>query len=109
MRVRAVVLALIFGWSAPTIAAPAEGSISAWFQSLRTHDGKSCCDEADCHSYPVKGIDGRFWIFYRDEWVAVPDAAVSARMDNPTGKYIACVVPNRRPILVLCFFLWPGV
>jgi hypothetical protein len=86
----------------------ADQTMAPWYRSLHTKKGLSCCEEADCRHYPV-AIDGSHYkILYEGEWVTVPDEAVDReRMDNPTGDYVACVIPRRRPTLVLCFFLRP--
>jgi hypothetical protein len=94
------------------IAAPppnADPTLAPWFRSLQTKDGKSCCGEADCRRFPVHINGDHYWILYNGGWVVVPDEAVDhKRMDNPTGDYVACVVQNRQPVFVLCFFLRPG-
>ena len=112
-RPRVVVAALI--WLTPgsiAIGAPppnADSTLAPWFRSLQTKDGKSCCGEADCRRFPVRITADHYWILYNGGWVPVPDEAVDhQRMDNPTGDYVACVVRDRRPVFVLCFFLRPG-
>jgi len=110
IAVAAILLAAMAPLTARAAPPPnADPALSPWFESLRTKNGLSCCGEADCRRYQVRIENGHYAIHHRGEWVEVPDDAVDhSRTDNPTGDYIACVVPNRTPALVLCFFTRPS-
>lgn len=107
-----IVMAL---WVRLAAAEPPQGSdpnsaFGQWYRSLMTPDGRmSCCGVADCRHYPVRVSPAGYAIHYEGEWIDVPDESIDrTRFDNPTGDYVACVIQNRFPIYVVCFFLRPG-
>jgi hypothetical protein len=83
------------------IATAHEGSdpLAAWYRSLTTADGKSCCSMHDCAPAEARMKEGRWevliqaWEVGDARWVAVPDRAV-LRRENPDGRPILCRTPN---------------
>ena len=91
-------------------------AMAEWFRSLTRPDtvGGSCCSEHDCfvlQSRDMKIVDGVYWI--RDpeplspdqEWIDVLPYRILKRYDNPTGKYVACVIGHT----VICFVQAAGI
>lgn len=104
-----VVIAIASWAHSPEDTDPA---MASWFRSLAVPgtDGSSCCSEKDC--YTVKAEDlrvGEDGYSVRDPegqgFLRVPDNHILQRWDNPTGKYVACVVSHH----VLCFVKAAGI
>jgi hypothetical protein len=83
------------------IAVAHEGTdpLAAWYRSLTTTDGKSCCSMHDCAPAEAR-VRGNHWevlILPYDassaRWIAVPDRVV-LRRENPDGRPILCRTPN---------------
>jgi hypothetical protein len=78
--------------SVSALAAPppgSDGTLAPWFHSLQvpsTHEG--CCGVSDYRNYPVRVDVKHYQVFYDNRWLAVPTAAISERVDNPTGNYV---------------------
>lgn len=67
-------------------------ALAPWFRSLRVPSSQnSCCDLSDCRNYPVRSDGASYQVFFNNRWVPVPTEAVSDRVDNPTGDYVACI------------------
>lgn len=91
---------LVFVLSALTLArlayaAPPEGADpnsprAAWFNSLRTPEGASCCSIADCRPVEAQLVTDGWQIRIDDEWVDVPPEVI-LRRDNQDGRPIACL------------------
>ena len=83
------------------IAMAHEGTdpLAAWYRSLVTADGKSCCSMHDCAPAEARIKEGRWEVLifpYNADyarWVGVPDRAV-LRRENPDGRPILCRTPN---------------
>jgi hypothetical protein len=73
--------------------------LAAWYRSLTTADGKSCCSMHDCAPAEARMKEGRWEVLIlpydasNARWVAVPDRAV-LRRENPDGRPILCRTPN---------------
>lgn len=89
-------------------------AMADWFRSLTRPDttGGSCCSERDCfvlQSRDLKIVDGVYWIRDPDpldrEWIDVLPQRILKRYDNPTGKYVACVIAHT----VICFVQAAGI
>jgi hypothetical protein len=93
-------IAICIGLTTPTAAAH-EGAdpLSAWYRSLTTGDGKSCCTMRDCAPAEARMKGGHWEVLIRSwevgdaRWVEVPDSAV-LRRENPNGLPILCRTPN---------------
>jgi hypothetical protein len=74
-------------------------ALAAWYRSLTTADGKSCCSMHDCAPAEARMKEGRWEVLIRPyevgdaRWFAVPDRAV-LRRENPDGRPILCRTPN---------------
>jgi hypothetical protein len=72
---------------------------AAWYRSLTTADGKSCCSMHDCAPAEARMKEGHWEVLIRAyevadaRWVVVPDRAV-LRRENPDGRPILCRTPN---------------
>ena len=83
------------------IAAAHEGSdpLAAWYRSLTTADGKSCCSMHDCAPAEAQMKEDHWEVLilpYNADgprWVPVPDRAL-LRRENPDGRPILCRTPN---------------
>ena len=90
-------------------------AMADWFRSLVQPDlyGSSCCNDKDCHVVARDDMqirDEMYWIKDPDvhgrvDWIAVPPEKILKRYDNPTGKYVACVINH----MVLCFVKAAGI
>ena len=97
---------------AAATAAAHEGTdpLAAWYRSLTTADGKSCCSMRDCAPAEARMEEGHWevWIFpYNADhgrWARVPERAV-LRRENPDGRPILCRTPNG---FIHCFVPPPG-
>ncbi len=86
---------------AAAIAMAHEGadSLTSWYRSLITADGKSCCTMRDCAPAEARMKEGHWEVLIRAyevgdaRWVAVPDRAL-LRRENPDGRPILCRTPN---------------
>ena len=105
MLVLVVTIALSVRAAPPANADPA---LAPWFQSLRQPGtGESCCSLADCRPAEYRQtrngyeawIDGRFGVS-PGMWVPVPEDKILQRIDNPTGRAVACYTPV---LGILCF------
>ena len=93
-------------------AAAHEGTdpLTAWYRSLTTADGKSCCSMHDCAPAEARMKEGRWEVrifpYNADapRWFPVPDRAV-LRRENPDGRPILCRTPNG---FIHCFVPPPG-
>lgn len=78
-----------------------------WFRELRQPlSNGSCCSEQDCFALALEDTDVRDGELYvRDQtevghnWLPVPATNILQRMDNPTGKPVACIWNHQ----VICF------
>ena len=94
------------------IATAHEGGdpLAAWYRSLTTADGKSCCSMHDCAPAEARLTEGRWEVlifpYNADDarWFPVPDHAV-LRRENPDGRPILCGTPNG---FIHCFVPPPG-
>jgi hypothetical protein len=74
-------------------------ALAAWYRSLITADGKSCCTMRDWAPAEARMKEGHWEVLIRayevgeTRWVAVPDPAV-LRRENPDGRPILCRTPN---------------
>jgi hypothetical protein len=82
------------------IAMAHEGTdpLAAWYRSLTTAEGKSCCSMRDCAPAEARIKDGGWEVLIQPyegsaRWVAVPDRTV-LRRENPDGRPILCRTPN---------------
>ena len=116
MLVSAVLLVLIVTAGRAHSPEDTDPAMADWFRSLTRPDieGSSCCSEQDCFvlkSGDMKIVDGVYWI--RDpepltpdqEWIDVLPHRILKRYDNPTGKYVACVIAHH----VICFVQAAGI
>jgi hypothetical protein len=95
------------------IATAHEGGdpLAAWYRSLTTADGKSCCSMHDCAPAEARLTKGRWEVLIfpynadHARWFPVPDHAVLQR-ENPDGRPIVCRTPNG---FIHCFVPSPGV
>jgi hypothetical protein len=84
--------------------------LAAWYRSLTTADGKSCCSMHDCAPAEARLKEGRWEVlifpYNADDarWFPVPDHAV-LRRENPDGRPILCRTPNG---FIHCFVPPPG-
>ncbi len=87
-----------------------------WFRSLTRPDfnGGSCCNEKDCVTLTpdqVKIENGVYMVYapdptYADSpWLVVPAIHILKRPDNPTNKYVACLIGRT----VACFVIPTGI
>jgi hypothetical protein len=77
-----------------------DDDLSAWYRSLQTPSGASCCNMTDCS--PVEAeIRGDHWEAKIDgEWRMVPPEVILKR-ENMDGRPIACVFRGE----LRCFIL----
>ena len=95
-----LLIGICIGFGA-TIAMAHDGSdaLAAWYRSLTTSDGKSCCTMRDCAPAEARMKEGRWevligsWEVGEPRWVAVPERALLLR-ENPDGRPIVCRTPN---------------
>lgn len=107
-RVLAAAALLVIGTSA--LADPPQdsaGRYAAWFAQLRSKDGGSCCDIADCRFVGERIVGGRYEVRFHEanpsfprQWVAVPDDAVRPRPPGGPAEAVACWFDQR----IYCFF-----
>lgn len=110
-RAAAVLILLLLGNAPLAVAAPPrdrvlDPEISSWFRSLRNPSlkgfGGVCCDEAD-----GRVLDDGDWrvgpsgyqVRIEGDWRDVPEAAVLARVPNPTGGAVLFLYRGE----ILCF------
>ena len=90
----------------------ADPALAPWFHSLHTAEGDGCCSTADCRPVEYRIADDHYEALighqYGDDvephWEAVPQERILLRVDNPTGRAIACWMPIVAPH-ILCFVL----
>ncbi len=86
------------------LAAPPAGSdpnspMAAWYRSLKTPNGGSCCSEADCRPVDARQTASGWEISNGlGKWDPVPPDRV-LRRDNEDGRPIVCIFGGR----ILCF------
>jgi hypothetical protein len=69
----------------------ADGTLSAWFQSLEDPETTlSCCDEADCRPVEDRIAPAGYEVMLRGIWVAVPEGKVIHGRANPVGRAVLC-------------------
>jgi hypothetical protein len=79
--------------AAPPSDAPNDPDLHAWFQSLKSPSGMSCCSEADCR-YVVDRIGSTgYQAFFDNKWIDIPNEIV-VRRDNPTGQAVLCATQD---------------
>ena len=119
MVIRPALLALLI--AGPALAAPPPGAdpnsaIGQWVRSLKTREGYSCCDVADCRPTWARIGDAGGWEVWigkdrygdaaPDAWQPVPAAALDAKANGPApdGHVWACFYQGA----VRCFFAENG-
>lgn len=72
------------------VAHDGDDALSAWYRSLQTYGGASCCNQSDCEPVEVR-LSGDHWVILRTDGSAepVPDAVILKR-ENLDGRAIAC-------------------
>lgn len=105
MRVTRAVVAVMLTQVSWAVAAPPPGAdmtLAPWFESLRQPGtGFACCSVSDCRGTEYRIVDGHYEAqLPSGAWIAVPDATVLHRHDNPTGRAVLCYLPYRG---VICF------
>ena len=92
-------IGICLGLAAGTASAH-DGSdpLAAWYRSLTTAEGKSCCSARDCAPAEARIKEGHWEVWIQpyeasSRWVTVPDRAM-LRRDNPDGRPILCRTPN---------------
>jgi hypothetical protein len=88
--------------------ADADGRYSGWFAQLKSRDGGSCCDVADCRFVGERIVAGRYEVRFHEPdasafprgWITVPDDAVRPRPPGGPATAVACWFDDR----VYCFF-----
>jgi len=75
-----------------------DDALAAWYRSLTTTEGKSCCSERDCAVAEARLKDDHWEVYivpYEGDpkWVRVPERAL-LRRENPDGRPILCRTPN---------------
>jgi len=92
-------ISICIGFAAE-IARAHEGAdpLAAWYRSLTTAEGKSCCSVHDCAPAQARMKEGGWEVLIQPyegiaRWVTVPDRAV-LRRENPDGRPIICRTPN---------------
>jgi hypothetical protein len=86
---------------------------SDWFRSLlvpgieiplNAADAFCCSPERDCHTTDYEtDVAGRYWIKAEGERIQVPSDKILQRMDNPTGRAVACLRHLNGHPVVRCF------
>ncbi len=103
-RLPTAAIALLVPLAAATRAAPppdADPSLAPWFQSLQQPGtGMSCCSVADCRPTDYRTVGDHYEAWIEDRWIAVPNAKILRRVDNPTGRAVVCWSPQAG---ILCF------
>lgn len=86
----------------------ADGQYSSWFSQLKSKDGSSCCDMADCRFVAERIVGDHYEVRFHDpdavsfprQWVKVPEDAVRPRPPGGPATAVACWLRDR----VYCFF-----
>ena len=91
---RALAIALLAGLvlaAAPAGTDP-NSPTAAWFRSLKTPEGGSCCSLADCRATQIApdGAGGLVAFLDAYGWVAIPPDKIQRREDNPTHHAVVC-------------------
>ena len=64
-------------------------NIRSWFKSIRSPNGRLCCDIADGHRTTWKGDEaGRYWVPINGEWIQVPEEAVVYNSASPISESV---------------------
>ena len=87
----------------PAAAHDGDDALSAWYRSLVSNDGKSCCSMRDCMPAEARLRNGGWEILMATasgsvRWFAVPPEAV-LRRENADGRPILCRVGD----VIRCF------
>ena len=104
-----ILLALtLYLFIGPSNAHPADDPNAAWYRSLHTDSGTSCCSLADCKEtdYRITRSGEIEAQTEAGDWVAVPANKILKRTENPTGYAVLCWTPA---LGVLCFVMAPRV
>lgn len=110
LAIIAAMLLAHFAFGAPPAGSDPNSPMAAWYRSLKTPEGGSCCSEADCRPAEARLRDGGWEILAEDPargvpvWERVPDERV-LRRENLDGRPIACRFAGR----TLCFIPPSGV
>jgi hypothetical protein len=105
----AVVIAIGL-WLGCVLALAHEGNapLAAWYRSLKTSGGTSCCSEADCLPVEARLANDHWEVLIGNGplpvWEIVPPEVVLTR-DNPEGRAVLCRFGGR----ILCFVPGSGV
>ncbi|GEM_PF-4999192 len=109
LRRAAVAAAALLVASAAAAAPPPDAGdrYRTWFSELRTKDGGSCCDVADCRFVGERIVGNGYQVRFHEPgdafptgWVPVPDDAVRPRPPGGPPTAVACWLKDR----VYCFF-----
>jgi hypothetical protein len=77
--------------------------ISAWFKSVQTNTGASCCDESDGHRTDYRMDGDRFMVPIDGKWYPVPPDAVRSSYSNPFLEGVVWYVEYRGEPYIRCF------
>jgi hypothetical protein len=77
--------------------------ISAWFKSVQTKSGASCCDEADGHRTDYRMEGDRFMVPIDGKWYPVPPDAVLSTYGNPFLEGVVWYVRYQGEPYIRCF------
>lgn len=87
----------------------ADPALAPWFEGLRAENGSSCCSQSDCRPVDYRIADAHYEALIGSQfevdpprWVAVPEARILKRAENPVGRAVACWTPYTG---ILCFVL----
>lgn len=77
---------------------------AAWYRSLQSPAGSSCCDTHDCAEteYRVTKAGEIEALTPAQDWVRVPPEKILKHTENPTGYAVLCWTPS---LGILCFIM----
>src|SRR5438132_14202418 len=81
----------------------ADPQIGAWFKSVQTKTGASCCDEADGHRTDYRMEGDRFMVPIEGKWYPVPPDAVLSSYGNPFLEGVVWYVQYQGEVYIRCF------